>query len=144
MAYTERGLFVPYAEKIQAGLSISDCRAEPLYRFTYPHQSYQDFAAIPPVVVNSLLFIENRDLLDPAQPEANPAVDWPRFAKAAWSQVAKLLHLPGQTAGGSTLATQLEKYRHSPDGLTLSGGEKLRQMFSASVRAYQDLSLIHI
>ena len=31
-----------------------------------------------------------------------------------------MLHLPGQTAGGSTLATQLEKYRHSPDGLTLS------------------------
>ncbi len=138
MAYTGRGLFVPYAEKIQAGLSINDCRAEPLYHFTYPQQSYQDFAAIPPVVVNSLLFIENRELLDPAQPEANPAVDWPRFAKAAWSQIAKLLHVPGQTAGGSTLATQLEKYRHSPDGLTLSGGEKLRQMFSASVRAYQD------
>jgi membrane peptidoglycan carboxypeptidase len=138
MAYTERGLFVPYAEKIQAGLSINDCRAEPLYHFTYPQQSYQDFAAIPPVVVNSLLFIENRELLDSAQPEANPAVDWPRFAKAAWSQIAKLLHVPGQTAGGSTLATQLEKYRHSPDGLTLSGGEKLRQMFSASVRAYQD------
>ncbi|RMT89454.1 hypothetical protein ALP39_03428 [Pseudomonas marginalis pv. marginalis] len=138
MAYTERGLFVPYAEKIQAGLSINDCRAEPLYHFTYPQQSYQDFAAIPPVVVNSLLFIENRELLDPAQPEANPAVDWPRFAKAAWSQIAKLLHVPGQTAGGSTLATQLEKYRHSPDGLTLSGGEKLRQMLSASVRAYQD------
>ena len=138
MAYTEHGLFVPYAEKIQAGLSINDCRAEPLYQFTYPQRAYQRFDAIPPVVVNSLLFIENRDLLDPAQPLANPAVDWPRFAKAAWSQIAKLLHLPGQTAGGSTLATQLEKYRHSPDGLTLSGGEKLRQMFSASVRAYRD------
>ncbi|MEX5556389.1 transglycosylase domain-containing protein [Pseudomonas rhodesiae] len=138
MAYTERGLFVPYAEKIQAGLSITDCRAAPLYQFIYPQQSYQSFAAIPPVVVDSLLFIENRDLLDPNPPEANPAVDWPRFAKAAWSQVARLLHLPGQTAGGSTLATQLEKYRHSPDGLTLSGGEKIRQMISASVRAYQD------
>nr|WP_315417528.1 transglycosylase domain-containing protein [uncultured Pseudomonas sp.] len=137
MTYVGRGLFVPYAEKIQAGLSINDCRAEPLYQFTYPQQAYQQFSAIPPVVVNSLLFIENRDLLDPAQPQANPAVDWPRFAKAAWSQVARLLHLPGQSAGGSTLATQLEKYRHSPDGLTLSGGEKLRQMFSASVRAYQ-------
>ncbi|MFP3335141.1 transglycosylase domain-containing protein, partial [Pseudomonas sp. SIMBA_064] len=87
------------------------------------------------LVSNSLLFIENRDLLDPTQPQANPAVDWPRFAKAAWSQVAKTLHLPGQSAGGSTLATQLEKYRHSPDGLTVSGAEKLRQMFSAGVRA---------
>lgn len=89
-------------------------------------------------MVHSLLFIENRDLLDASQPLSNPAVDWPRFGKAAWSQLAKLLHLPGQTAGGSTLATQLEKYRHSPDGLTVSGGEKLRQMISASVRAYQD------
>ncbi|MGE7957409.1 transglycosylase domain-containing protein [Pseudomonas sp. NPDC089530] len=137
MNYSESGFFVPYAEKIQAGLSITDCRAAPLYQFKYPQQLYSNFAAIPPVVVRSLLFIENRELLDPEQPLANPAVDWPRFAKAAWSQVAKLLHLPGQTAGGSTLATQLEKYRHSPDGLTVSGAEKIRQMVSASVRAYQ-------
>lgn len=137
MDYTDRGLFVPYAEKIQAGLSITDCRAAPLYQYKYPQQLYSSFAAIPPVVVNSLLFIENRFLLDPRQPQANPAVDWPRFGMAAWSQVAKLLHMPGQSAGGSTLATQLEKYRHSPDGLTVSGGEKIRQMISASVRAYQ-------
>ena len=137
MSYAGHGLFVPYAEKIQAGLSITDCRALPLYQFEYPQQLYSSFTAIPPLVVNSLLFIENRDMLDPDQPQANPAVDWPRFAKAAWSQVAKVLHLPGQSAGGSTLATQLEKYRHSPDGLTLSGSEKLRQMLSAGVRAYQ-------
>ncbi|MDP9528266.1 transglycosylase domain-containing protein [Pseudomonas protegens] len=138
MDYSKNGFFVPYTEKIQAGLSITDCRAAPLYRFDYPQQLYASFASIPPLMVRSLLFIENRDLLDPKLAQANPAVDWPRFAKAAWSQVAKLMHLPGQTAGGSTLATQLEKYRHSPDGLTLSGGEKIRQMISASVRAYQD------
>ncbi|TWD45637.1 transglycosylase domain-containing protein [Pseudomonas sp. SJZ131] len=137
MSYSDRGFFVPYAEKIQAGLTITDCRAAPLYQFNYPQQLYASFDAIPPVVVNSLLFIENRFLLDPKQPMANPAVDWPRFGMAAWSQVAKLMHLPGQSAGGSTLATQLEKYRHSPDGLTVSGAEKIRQMISASVRAYQ-------
>ncbi|MBV4456867.1 penicillin-binding protein [Pseudomonas sp. COR58] len=137
LGYTDKGLFVPYSEKIQAGLSITDCRAAPLYRYDYPQQLYSSFESIPPVVVNSLLFIENRFLLDPKQPLANPAVDWPRFGMAAWSQVAKMLHLPGQSAGGSTLATQLEKYRHSPDGLTVSGAEKIRQMISASVRAYQ-------
>ena len=137
MNYTDKGLFVPYAEKIQAGLSITDCRAAPLYQYNYPQQLYASFDAIPPVVVNSLLFIENRFLLDPDLPRANPAVDWPRFGMAAWSQVAKWLHMPGQSAGGSTLATQLEKYRHSPDGLTVSGGEKIRQMISASIRAYQ-------
>ncbi|SMS08952.1 hypothetical protein CFBP1590__1366 [Pseudomonas viridiflava] len=137
MRYSQRGFFVPYQEKIQAGLSITDCRGAPLYEFRYPQQFYPAFADIPPVVVHSLLFIENRDLLDPQQPLANPAVDWPRFAKAAWSQIARMLSLPGQSAGGSTLATQLEKYRHSPDGLTQSGSEKIRQMISASVRAYQ-------
>ncbi|WP_095068627.1 biosynthetic peptidoglycan transglycosylase [Pseudomonas sp. Irchel 3A18] len=136
LRYSQHGFFVPYEEKIQAGLSITDCRSEPLYEFRYPQQLYADFASIPPLVVNSLLFIENRDLLDEQQPLANPAVDWPRFAKAALSQVAKIFAIPGQSAGGSTLATQLEKYRHSPDGLTQSGSEKLRQMISASVRAY--------
>lgn len=137
LAYSQHGFFVPYQEKIQAGLSITDCQGAPLYQFSYPQQLYPSFAAIPPLVVNSLLFIENRDLLDPQQPLANPAVDWPRFAKAAFSQAAKLFAVSGQSAGGSTLATQLEKYRHSPDGLTQSGAEKLRQMISASVRAYQ-------
>ncbi|WP_248797136.1 transglycosylase domain-containing protein [Pseudomonas sp. MWU13-2105] len=135
--YSQHGFFVPYKEKIQAGLSITDCRGGDVYHYDYPQQLYASFEAIPPLVVSSLLFIENRDLLDPKQPEANPAVDWPRFGKAVLSQITKVLHIGGQTAGGSTLATQLEKYRHSPDGLTLSGGEKIRQMISASVRAYQ-------
>jgi len=138
LSYSEKGFFVPYSEKIQTGLSITDCAGSSLYQYNYPQQLYSSFASIPPLVVHSLLFIENRDLLNPEEAQANPAVDWPRFAMAAYSQVAKLLHLPGQSAGGSTLATQLEKYRHSPDGLTLSGGEKLRQMVSASVRAYQE------
>ncbi|WPN52881.1 transglycosylase domain-containing protein [Pseudomonas sp. P9_2] len=138
MDYSQHGLFIPYAEKIQAGLTITDCRAAPLYQFNYPTQLYARFDDIPSLMVNSLLFIENRELLAAEPAQANPAVDWPRFAKAAWSQLARQLHLPGQTAGGSTLATQLEKYRHSPDGLTLSGSEKIRQMLSASVRAYQN------
>ncbi|AZE76929.1 transglycosylase domain-containing protein [Pseudomonas synxantha] len=137
MNYSRHGLFIPYAEKLQAGLAITDCRAMPLYQFSYPPQLYAHFTDVPPLLVHSLLFIENRELLDPDPAQANPAVDWPRFAKAAWSQVARQLHLPGQAAGGSTLATQLEKYRHSPEGLTLSGSEKIRQMLSASVRAYQ-------
>ena len=134
--YSQRGFFPPYAEKVQAGLSISDCRGEPLYLFQYPQQLYASFDSIPPLVVDSLLFIENRHLLDSDQPLANPAVDWPRFAKAALSQLGKRFSIQDQSAGGSTLATQLEKYRHSPDGLTLEPMDKLRQMISASMRAY--------
>ena len=136
-AYAGHGFFPPFAEKMQAGLAISDCRGDPLYLFRYPQQLYPQFRDIPPLVVSSLLFIENRHLLAADQPLANPAVDWPRFARAALSQVGKSFALQEQSAGGSTLATQLEKYRHSPDGLTLSAMEKLRQMVSASVRAYQ-------
>src|SRR5690606_38955470 len=104
--------------KRQSGLSISDCRGSPFYVFRYPQQGYADFNAIPPLIVASLLFIENRQLLSPEQPLANPAVDWPRFVMAALSQLGKALDVQEQSAGGSTLATQLEKYRHSPDGLT--------------------------
>ena len=135
--YAQRGFFVPYPEKQQAGLSIADCRGTPFYEFHYPKRRYPSFAAIPPLIANSLLFIENRHLLDESQPHANPAVDWPRFVMAAISQVGKMMEMQDDSAGGSTLATQLEKYRHSPDGLTISAMEKLRQMVSASVRTYQ-------
>ena len=134
--YVSRGFFVPYAEKFQAGLSIYDCRGEPLYANRYPHQFYETFDQVPPLVARSLLFIEDRQLLDERRPLANPAVDWPRFTRAAISQVEKQFGLTLQAAGGSTLATQVEKYRHSPEGRTGSAEEKLRQMISASVRAY--------
>ncbi len=42
----------------------------------------------------------------------------------------------GNVAGGSTLATQLEKYRHSPNGFTNSLTDKFHQMGTASLRAY--------
>lgn len=135
--YAQRGFFVPYSEKTWAGLTIDECRGEPLYQFRHPQRHYPHFDAIPPLVLQTLLFIENRELLDDTYPFANPAVDWPRFAKAAMSQVGKALDVQEQSAGGSTLATQVEKYRHSPDGLTYSAMEKLRQMVSASVRSYQ-------
>jgi len=126
--YVSRGFFVPYPEKFQAGLSIDDCRGEPLYANRYPHQYYETFDDVPPVVAMSLLFIEDRGLLDAGRPRANPAVDWPRFTRAAITQVERQLGLPVQAAGGSTLATQVEKYRHSPEGRTGSAEEKLRQM----------------
>lgn len=135
--YTRRGFFTPYQEKTQAGLVIDECRGEPLYQTRHPQRHYPHFDAVPPLVVQTLLYIENRELLDNSHPFINPAVDWPRFAKAAVSQVGKALDVQDQSAGGSTLATQVEKYRHSPDGLTRSAREKLRQMVSASVRSYQ-------
>ena len=135
--YTSRGFFTPYREKSQAGLNIVDCRGESVYQSLYPRRVYASFDAVSPLIIQSLLFIENRELLDTAKPYLNPAVDWVRFTKAILQEAAKSVGLPYNRMGGSTLATQIEKYRHSPGGFTAEPPEKLRQMVSASVRAYQ-------
>lgn len=132
----DQGLFVPYRETAQHGLSLLDCRQQPLYAVRYPERVYAGYAEAPAVLVNSLLFIENRELLDARYPLRNPAVDWGRLGKAALDHV---IHFgsDAKSPGGSTLATQIEKFRHSDEGRTSSLHDKLRQMASASVRAYQ-------
>ncbi|MGV3503218.1 MAG: transglycosylase domain-containing protein [Adhaeribacter sp.] len=135
--YASHGFFTPYREKHQAGLHIIDCKGDSVYQARYPRQVYASFDAIPPLVIKALLFIENKDLLDPARPHLNPAVNWPRFTRAMLHELARSLGLPARRMGGSTLATQMEKYRHSPGGITQNPREKLQQMVSASVRAYQ-------
>jgi membrane peptidoglycan carboxypeptidase len=136
--YTSKGFFAPYREKAQAGLNITDCRGASVYQALYPRYVYASFDAVPPLILQSLLFIENRELLDTARPYLNPAVDWERFTRAIVHEAAKSIGLNFRRLGGSTLATQMEKYRHSPGGITPDPREKLRQMISASVRAYQD------
>jgi membrane peptidoglycan carboxypeptidase len=59
------------------------------------------------------------------------------FSMAVFFQLAEEIGLEQDRMGGSTLATQIEKYRHSAEGITGSGQEKLRQMISASVRSYR-------
>src|SRR5574337_1415862 len=135
---THLGLFPAYHEKDQGGLSLADCRGQSIYSTRYPERIYENFESIPPVLVDTLLFIENRELLDTHHPTRNPAVEWDRFAKAAADQLVHFFNPNHEAPGGSTLATQIEKYRHSPEGRTKTGKEKLRQMASASVRAYLD------
>lgn len=132
----DEGLFVPYPEKTSAGLAVLDCAGKPLFRARYPERTYPGFPVVPRILVDSLLFIENRELLAPEHPTKNPAIEWGRFARAAMDQLISQINPDHDTPGGSTLATQIEKYRHSPDGRTTSGTEKLRQMASASLRAY--------
>ncbi|HEY9028877.1 MAG TPA: transglycosylase domain-containing protein, partial [Burkholderiaceae bacterium] len=134
----DEGLFAPYREKTQTGLELRDCRGRPLAVARYPERIYPRFEAVPRLLVDALLFIENRELLDPRFPTRNPAVEWDRFGKAVVDQVLHRVDESHPAAGGSTLATQIEKYRHSPDGRTDSPREKLRQMASASLRAYLD------
>jgi len=132
----EYGLFPIYQEKTRAGLRIVDQADQPIFSAVYPSHGYANFNAIPPLVLNTLLFIENRELLDENHKNINPAVEWDRLGFAALQMMARKLGADINVPGGSTLATQLEKYRHSPDGYTESMLEKLRQMGSASIRAY--------
>jgi membrane peptidoglycan carboxypeptidase len=138
LSMSERGLFPPYREKDQAGLELRDCRREPLMVSRYPQRTYERFESVPPLLVSTLLFIENRELLATDNPSRNPAVEWDRFGKAAMEWARHVVDDDRNAAGGSTLATQIEKYRHSPEGRTESVGEKLRQMASASMRAYAE------
>ncbi len=134
----DRGLFPPYREKPQAGLRILDKTDAALYEAQYPAQVYPTFGSIPQPVVSSILFIENRELLDLRQPRRNPAIEWDRLALATFQYLRGVKDPDARGAGGSTLATQLEKARHSPDGRTRSAGDKLRQLLSASLRAYRN------
>jgi membrane peptidoglycan carboxypeptidase len=134
----DQGLFAIYRERNEAGLLLQDCRGDPLYAERLPHRVFRRFDAVPPLLVDSLLFIENRELLDPGAPLRNPAVEWDRLAQALLGRLHRVVNPGAAAPGGSTLATQIEKYRHSPQGRTRSMRDKLQQMASASVRAYLD------
>jgi membrane peptidoglycan carboxypeptidase len=136
MELHDRGLFTVYPEKSQAGLQVNDCRGDLLAASRHPRHGYADVQAVPRVLADSLLFVENRELLDDTRPHLNPAIEWARLGKAAIEHAWRSVDAGRSAAGGSTLATQIEKYRHSPHGRTDSVGEKLRQMASASLRAY--------
>ncbi|TCW75487.1 glycosyl transferase family 51 [Burkholderia sp. SRS-46] len=138
VAAADQGLFPSYHEKDQAGLTLLDCDDRTLASQRFPLRVYPDFEAIPPVLVNALLYTEDRDLLDPEYPTRNPAVDWTRLTLAVGEQLLHLVVKADSTPGGSTLATQIEKYRHSPNGRTRTPLDKLHQMESASLRAYLD------
>jgi hypothetical protein len=55
-----------------------------------------------------------------------------------FGRISRVLGLGGHRGGASTLATQIEKFRHSPGGMTRSVQDKLRQMSAAGLRAYLD------
>ncbi len=130
------GFFTIYHEKSQAGLSITDKTNQVIFSSTYPTYNYPNFDAIPPVILQTLLFIENRELLNEQNTSVNPAIEWDRLGFAALQMMAHKVGISDNVPGGSTLATQLEKYRHSPNGYTNSITDKFHQMGTASLRAY--------
>jgi len=132
------GILPPYSEPTSTKLTIQGEGGEPLFQAPVPGQFFDSFEEIPASVVKSLLLIENRELGDPADSRTNPVIDWDRLAKAALLYTGHKLGLALPVEGGSTLATQIEKYRHSYDGRTNSIMAKLRQMTDASLKVYQN------
>lgn len=135
MSLFDAGFFAIYAPKSQAGLLIVDRDGGTLYSARYPQRTYDRFEAIPSVLVESLLFIENRELMD-GSPTRNPAIEYDRLMRAVMEVGLRSVQPGRPVSGGSTLATQLEKLRHSSGGRTDSIAEKGRQIVSASLRAY--------
>ena len=127
----DAGLFPVYPVKSQAGLSVLDWNGHAIFSSRSPRYAYRDFGEVPPVVVQSLLFVENRELLQTDRPFRNPAVEYDRLAKAVFDVGLNRLVAHHPVSGGSTLAVQLEKLRHSPEGRTASVAEKGRQIVSA-------------
>ena len=133
---TNSGIYPIYRQKNQAGLTLLAADGEPLYMDRFPNRVYESYDDIPPVLVQTLLYIENRTLLNTDNPFMNPAVEWKRLGKAAREKALARIGSPRQVPGGSTLATQLEKVRHSPNGITENATQKFTQMVSASYRSY--------
>jgi membrane peptidoglycan carboxypeptidase len=137
-ALMDEGVFPIYHEKSAAGLELLDRNGVVFHSTPHPAHVYPAFDSIPDLIVKSLTFIENREFLDPEHPEKNPAVEWDRLGRGVLEMVLSKLGSNRNVPGGSTLATQIEKFRHSPEGRTSGPGAKLKQMKSASLRAYLD------
>ena len=75
-----------------------DCSREPLHAFRYPDRHFKRFESVRPVVVQALLFIENRDLLDPERPQMYPAEDWVRFTRAVLAQLGSRIDIHGNVS----------------------------------------------
>lgn len=132
------GITPPYDEAAAAGLVVHAAQGASMFDARHPQFFFVRFDDIPPLVVESLLFIENRELLAEADPRRNPAVDWDRLAKAGALYAGRQVGIGSSVEGGSTLATQIEKFRHSPGGRTSSALDKLRQLGSASLKVYRE------
>lgn len=135
-ALSSLGLPPVWREPPSAGLRLEDRRGEPIFDGREA-PGYADFEAVPPLLADSLLFVENRELLLPVHPRRNPVLEWDRLGSAALQYAREQAGIGSAAAGGSTLAIQIEKFRHSPRGVTDSPLEKLRQIAAATLRAYR-------
>jgi membrane peptidoglycan carboxypeptidase len=130
------GITPPFSEPPGAALKISGLGGMTMYDARPLDRVFQTLDEVPPLILDALIFIENRELNDISRPHKNPVVEWDRLARAGLLYAGFKIGLPVNVEGGSTLATQMEKYRHSSGGRTASGLDKGRQLVSATLKAY--------
>ena len=135
--FVVQGGFPIYGEKSRAGVKLFDRDQNPLYQASYPERVYKDFSSIPPLVVDSLLFIEDRDCSICNTRSTTRRSNGTGSCSPSAGRIASVVDRRFREGGASTLATQIEKFRHSPGGRTPGIGEKFRQMVTASARAYR-------
>ncbi len=133
---------LPHKEKDVIGLSIFDKDNNVFYRFNKPQNTYKTFEEIPKLLIDTLLFVENGELLD-GYKNKNPVIEWDRLFSNVGLLLLNKIGFNTKANGASTLATQIEKFKHSPNGKTEIGGkksikEKYRQIVSASMKAYKN------
>ena len=113
---------------------LFDSTGAPLFATVFPQRVYADFDLVPRVVADSLLFIEDRYLLDANEPNRNPAIDWGRFGRAVADRAAS------STAIRRARAAARSRRRSRSSAIRPRAAPrrrpKLRQIASASVRAY--------
>jgi membrane peptidoglycan carboxypeptidase len=140
------GIAPPYTEPRATGMVVHGVNAKngasgrkdaTLFQYAQSEFLFNGINDIPPLLVKTLLFLENRDLDHPAASWQNPVIEWDRMVKALFYYIGAKFHLGVPVQGGSTLAVQLEKFRHSPHGRTDTPLEKLRQLVGASLKAYR-------
>lgn len=127
----------PFQEPPTAGLTLRDEDGKILYDAARKERVFDRYEDIPPVIAKALIFVENRELDSAVATTQNPVVEWSRLGKAGLTYIGNNMGFGIRVEGGSTLATQIEKFRYADGGRTGSVGDKLYQMFSASLRVYR-------
>jgi hypothetical protein len=127
------GLYPVYHEKDRAGLRIVGRDGSLLFGASYPKNVYERFEDVPQVVVDALLFVENREVLDTRYPKRNPAVEWDRLGRAALC----VLSVAGADADRAERARHRRSRSSALAARPVGSPPALRQMASASLRAYQ-------
>ena len=137
--YADNGYFVPYREKIRAGIEVCGLQGQPpvplqlsTARLRVVRRRFRRWSC--------RACSSSRTAACSTPRSRTSTRPWTGAASGAqcMAQLARVIDTDLDAPGGSTLATQIEKYRHSPGGITHSPREKLRQMVSASVRAYRE------